>query len=72
MALPPALRKPSELAPLTCVRLAALAEATGLPAGALNVVTGEGSPAGAELSKHPGVDKVSFTGSVPTGQVISL
>lgn len=49
--------------------MAGLAEAAGLPAGALNVLTGEGSPAGATLSGHPGVDKVSFTGSVPTGQV---
>ena len=63
------LRKPSELAPLTCVRLATLAEAAGLPAGALNVITGEGIPAGEVLSKHKGVDKVAFTGSVPTGQV---
>lgn len=62
-------RKPSELAPLTCVRMAGLAEAAGLPAGALNILTGEGYPAGATLSGHPGVDKVSFTGSVPTGQV---
>ncbi|CAN0270524.1 unnamed protein product [Pylaiella littoralis] len=62
--------KPSELAPLTCVRMAALAEAAGLPAGALSVLTGEGSPAGASLSAHPGVDKVSFTGSVPTGQKV--
>ncbi|CAN0031366.1 unnamed protein product, partial [Ectocarpus sp. 13 AM-2016] len=62
--------KPSELAPLSCVRMATLAEAAGLPAGALNVLTGEGSPAGASLSAHRGVDKVSFTGSVPTGQKV--
>ncbi|CAM9460686.1 unnamed protein product [Ectocarpus sp. 6 AP-2014] len=62
--------KPSELAPLTCARMATLAEAAGLPAGALNVLTGEGSPAGASLSAHRGVDKVSFTGSVPTGQKV--
>lgn len=49
--------------------MAGLAEAAGLPGGALNVLTGEGVPAGATLSGHPGVDKVSFTGSVPTGQV---
>eukprot|EP00903_Cladosiphon_okamuranus_P008338 g8021.t1 len=62
--------KPSELAPLTCVRMAGLAEAAGLPAGALNVLTGEGVPAGSTLSAHPGLDKVSFTGSVPTGQKV--
>ena len=61
-------RKPSELAPSTCVRMAGLAEAAGFPPGALNVVTGEGFPAGDALSRHPGLDKVSFTGSVPTGQ----
>lgn len=61
-------RKPSELAPSTCLRLASLAEAAGFPPGALNVVTGEGFPTGKALSEHPGVDKVSFTGSVQTGQ----
>eukprot|EP00904_Undaria_pinnatifida_P003514 jgi/Undpi1/13163/HiC_scaffold_8.g02825.m1 len=60
--------KPSELAPSTCLRLAGLAEAAGFPPGALNVVTGEGFPTGEALSNHPGLDKISFTGSVPTGQ----
>ncbi|CBJ33263.1 Aldehyde dehydrogenase [Ectocarpus siliculosus] len=60
--------KPSELAPSTCLRMAGLAEAAGFPPGALNVVTGEGFPTGDALSRHPGLDKVSFTGSVPTGQ----
>lgn len=69
LLIPHFYRKPSELAPLTCVRMAALAEAAGLPAGALSVLTGEGSPAGASLSAHGGLDKVTFTGSVPTGQV---
>lgn len=66
--LPSLSRKPSELAPSTCVRMAGLAEAAGFPPGALNVVTGEGFPTGDALSRHPGLDKVSFTGSVPTGQ----
>ncbi|CAM9397565.1 unnamed protein product [Scytosiphon promiscuus] len=60
--------KPSELAPSTCARMAGLADAAGFPPGALNVVTGEGFPTGDALARHPGLDKVSFTGSVPTGQ----
>ncbi|CAM9627093.1 unnamed protein product [Ascophyllum nodosum] len=60
--------KPSELAPSTCVRLASLAAAAGFPPGALNVITGEGFPTGDALSRHPQLDKVSFTGSVPTGK----
>ncbi|CAM9780983.1 unnamed protein product, partial [Hapterophycus canaliculatus] len=60
--------KPSELAPSTCIRMAGLTDAAGFPPGALNVVTGEGFPTGDALSRHPGLDKVSFTGSVVTGQ----
>lgn len=62
--------KPSELTPLTALELAASAERIGLPAGVLNVVTGTGSDAGSALSVHPGVDKLAFTGSVPTGSRI--
>ena len=59
--------KPSELAPFTCVDLAVLAHAAGVPAGAFSVVTGLGPDAGAPLAAHSGVDKVAFTGSVATG-----
>lgn len=62
--------KPSELTPLTALRLAYIADKAGLPAGVLNVVTGLGREAGAPLSEHPGVDKLAFTGSVPTGSRI--
>ncbi|CPR17413.1 aldehyde dehydrogenase family protein [Brenneria goodwinii] len=62
--------KPSELTPLGALELAAIADAAGLPAGVLNVVTGLGAEAGAPLSSHPGVDKLAFTGSVPTGRAI--
>ncbi|PPJ45736.1 aldehyde dehydrogenase [Rhizobium sp. KAs_5_22] len=62
--------KPSELTPLTALELAAIAEEVGLPAGVLNVVTGLGPEAGQPLSEHPGVDKLAFTGSVPTGAKI--
>ncbi|QCI11756.1 aldehyde dehydrogenase family protein [Pseudomonas putida] len=58
--------KPSEFTPLTLLRIAELASEAGLPAGALNVLTGSG-PVGKALIEHPGTDKVSFTGSVPTG-----
>jgi phenylacetaldehyde dehydrogenase len=58
--------KPSEFTPLTLLRIAELATEAGLPAGALNVLTGAGH-VGKALIEHPGTDKVSFTGSVPTG-----
>jgi betaine-aldehyde dehydrogenase len=62
--------KPSELSPLTALELAAIAHGVGLPPGVFNVITGDGPNTGAPLSQHPGVDKVSFTGSVPTGSRI--
>ncbi|MBN3787309.1 aldehyde dehydrogenase family protein [Burkholderia sp. Ac-20353] len=62
--------KPSELTPLTALELAGIADAAGLPAGVLNVVTGLGQDAGAPLAEHPGIDKLAFTGSVPTGSRI--
>ena len=62
--------KPAELAPLSGLRLAELVEEAGFPAGAVNVVTGLGNEAGAALVAHPGVDKISFTGSTATGKAI--
>lgn len=62
--------KPSELTPLTALELAAAADTIGLPAGVLNIVTGLGADAGSPLSQHPQVDKLAFTGSVPTGAKI--
>jgi len=61
--------KPSEFTPFSVLEMAAAAEAIGLPAGVLNVVNGTGA-VGAELTTHPLVDKVSFTGSVPTGSKV--
>jgi len=62
--------KPSEITPLTALALAEIVEEAGLPAGVLNIVTGIGSVAGQALAEHPGVDKLAFTGSVPTGSHI--
>jgi 1-pyrroline dehydrogenase len=62
--------KPSELTPLSTLRMAELA-ADILPAGVLNVVTGDGDPVGAEISRHPGIAMVSMTGSPESGRRIA-
>ncbi len=62
--------KPAEEACLTALAFARIAQAAGLPAGALNVVPGLGEEAGAALSSHTGVRHVSFTGSVQVGALI--
>jgi aldehyde dehydrogenase (NAD+) len=62
--------KPAEEACLTVLAFARIAAEAGLPDGALNVVTGLGEEAGAALSAHPGIDHVSFTGSVATGALV--
>ncbi|WP_374526697.1 aldehyde dehydrogenase [Novosphingobium sp.] len=62
--------KPAELAPMTGLRLAELVAEAGFPKGVANVVTGLGSEAGAALVNHPGIDKISFTGSTATGKGI--
>jgi len=62
--------KPPEWAPLTASLLADIAAQAGLPAGVFNVVQGLGNEAGAPLAAHPGVRRISFTGSVPTAQRI--
>jgi betaine-aldehyde dehydrogenase len=59
--------KPSEWTSLTALELGAIAEAADLPKGVLNVVTGLGAEVGQALVDHPLVDKIAFTGSVPTG-----
>jgi len=61
--------KPSELTPLTTLRVAALTNDL-LPPGVLNVVTGPGSTVGAALAAHPGVDMVSLTGDGATGVAV--
>jgi 5-carboxymethyl-2-hydroxymuconic-semialdehyde dehydrogenase len=63
--------KPPEWAPLTASLLADITKEAGLPDGVFNVVQGLGSAAGAALTKHPGVRRISFTGSVPTARTIA-
>jgi betaine-aldehyde dehydrogenase len=63
--------KPSELTPLTTLKIAALLQEAGLPDGVANVVLGTGAEVGAALSEHPEVDMISFTGGNLTGAAIS-
>jgi acyl-CoA reductase-like NAD-dependent aldehyde dehydrogenase len=60
--------KPSELTPLTAMKLGELAREVGFPDGVLNVLPGYGEPAGEALARHPAVDKVAFTGSIRTAR----
>src|SRR2546427_8081121 len=63
----PVVLKPDPATPLTALRLGELATEVGFPAGAVNIVPGPGKTTGAYLVRHPGVDKVAFTGSTETG-----
>jgi betaine-aldehyde dehydrogenase len=62
--------KPAEQTPLTILRLAADFEACGVPAGVINIITGDGPGAGAPLVAHPDVRKLAFTGSAAVGRLI--
>jgi phenylacetaldehyde dehydrogenase len=62
--------KPADETPLTALKLAELVLEAGYPAGVLNVITGTGLNAGAALTRHPGVDKLTFTGSTEVGKQI--
>ncbi|GAA5173234.1 aldehyde dehydrogenase family protein [Pseudonocardia eucalypti] len=62
--------KPSEVTPLSSIKLVALLEEAGAPRGVVNLLLGDGPSAGAPLVSHPGVDMVSFTGGLATGQAI--
>ena len=61
--------KPAEFTPLTALAFAAICVETGLPAGVVNIVTGDGAT-GAALVAHAGVDKIAFTGSTEVGRAI--
>lgn len=64
--------KPPEVAPLSTLHMARILEEAGVPAGVVNVVPGAGSVAGAALVEHPGIDKVTFTGSPEVGRRIAV
>jgi aldehyde dehydrogenase (NAD+)/betaine-aldehyde dehydrogenase len=64
--------KPAEQAPLTLIRLGEIALEAGLPAGALNIVPGDGATTGAALASHSGIDHLSFTGSVEVARKVGL
>ncbi|WP_406033141.1 aldehyde dehydrogenase family protein [Nocardioides sp. NBC_00163] len=63
--------KPSEVTPLTSLRLVELCAEAGFPAGVVNIVTGDGS-VGEMLTRHPDVDHVSYTGSTAVGKLITM
>lgn len=63
--------KPAEDASLSTMRLVQLIEEAGFPPGVVNLITGEGAIAGDALVRHPGVDKISFTGSPEVGRQIA-
>jgi aminomuconate-semialdehyde/2-hydroxymuconate-6-semialdehyde dehydrogenase len=65
------IAKPPEWAPLTASLLADITREAGLPEGAYNVIQGIGDEAGAALTRHPGVDRIAFTGSIETGKVVA-
>lgn len=62
--------KPAEQTPMSALRLGELIQEAGYPAGVVNVVTGYGHSAGAALARHPGIDKVTFTGSTEVGKMV--
>src|SRR5699024_7941305 len=59
--------KPAEDTPMTALEIAQISQKVGVPKGVLNVVTGYGNEAGVALASHPGINQLTFTGSVPTG-----
>jgi phenylacetaldehyde dehydrogenase len=59
--------KPAELTSLSALRFAELVQQAGIPDGVVNIVSGRGSLVGAAMATHPGIDKLSFTGSTPVG-----
>ena len=62
--------KPAEETPLTALFMARLAAEAGFPPGVLNIVTGYGHTAGAAVSSHPGINKITFTGSTEVGRLV--
>ncbi|GHO67544.1 aldehyde dehydrogenase [Ktedonobacter sp. SOSP1-52] len=62
--------KPARYTPLTALKFAEIVQEAGLPAGVINIVTGEASQVGDALVKHPDVNKIAFTGSTEVGRSI--
>ncbi|HET7759157.1 MAG TPA: aldehyde dehydrogenase family protein [Gaiellaceae bacterium] len=62
--------KPDSATPLSALRMAELASEVGFPPGAINVVPGPGTTVGAAIVRHPGIEKIAFTGSTATGAEI--
>ncbi|MDC0185689.1 aldehyde dehydrogenase family protein [Gammaproteobacteria bacterium] len=62
--------KPAELTPISALFLGKLIQKSGIPPGVVNIVSGYGETAGQALSEHPGVDKITFTGSTEVGKKI--
>jgi phenylacetaldehyde dehydrogenase len=63
--------KPAEQTPLTALRLGELIVEAGFPPGVVNILTGYGESTGAALVRHPGIDKIAFTGSTEVGKLIN-
>jgi acyl-CoA reductase-like NAD-dependent aldehyde dehydrogenase len=62
--------KPSEITPLSSLKIAELMAEAGMPDGVVNILPGLGSVAGQYLAEHPGISKIAFTGSTATGKAI--
>ncbi|MDR6860928.1 aldehyde dehydrogenase family protein [Variovorax guangxiensis] len=67
----PVVVKPSEVTPVSAILLAEVLHEAGVPAGAFNLVNGDGPTVGAAICKHPGIDMVSFTGSTRAGILVA-
>jgi len=63
--------KPSEIAPISAMLFAEMIDETGFPAGVFNLVNGDGAGVGTQISGHPDIDMVSFTGSTRAGKLIT-
>ena len=63
--------KPSEIAPLSGMLFAEMIHEAGFPAGVFNLINGDGPGVGSQLSAHPKIDMISFTGSTRAGKLIS-
>jgi aldehyde dehydrogenase (NAD+) len=63
--------KPSEIAPISAMLFAEMIDEAGFPSGVFNLVNGDGAGVGTQISSHPDIDLVSFTGSTRAGKLIS-